>query len=124
MPVTPGPNPAAGICTLYTQAHTDGEFLTQEKIEFDQETGWTVLVRTRETSWPAPTYPRPFPFIPLSLYSTFPQLLLPRPPRSLPVPTFGSSPEPPITSLVRSQDAHPLHPTMSLPPPGRDPLSL
>lgn len=57
VPVTHGPTPEAGTRTPYTQARADRESLTQEKKEFNKETEQTVLVRSRQASWPALAYP-------------------------------------------------------------------
>ena len=84
MPPTPSSTPAAGTCTLYTQAHTDRESLTHEKKEFNKETEWTALVRSRQASWLAPAYPWPFPFILLSFY--FPTIVPPQITSILPCP--------------------------------------
>lgn len=93
------------------------------EIEFNQETGRTMLVRHRAWSHthndqPQFTYNQPLPF----LYSyIFTYLFLCKPPVFIPFPDVGSCPKYSIISLGQSPNALPLYPTMSPVPLGRDP---
>jgi len=55
--------------------------------------------------------------------SIFLHLFLPKSPSSIPLPTFGFSPNHPVISLVQSQTALPLHPIMCPTPLGSIPPS-
>lgn len=108
---------------LHGQIHTQYRDSLPRKMEFNEETGQTALIRHQ--AWPEkhtdhPFFTRDWPlFIPLSI---FPWLFLTQPPQSLPFPAFCPSPYHLIVSFLPSHDAFPLHPFLS-PIPG-NPLSV
>lgn len=72
----------------------------QVEMEFGEKTEQTALTRSqgRQHTDQQPFYMEPAPYP-----SIFPNLFLPKSPRSIPFPTFGSSPKHPIKILCSSK---------------------